>query len=158
MSRFLRVLGPAALLAALAAAGCSSATAVDAASIPPVPPGKARIWVYRSFNPSESRNLATVLINGAVTGYAQPAGGAFYRDVVPGRYHIAVESFGRDTDQSSNVDLAAGQEAFVKIETLNAWTTSGDLGSFKRDTFYARLADPRIARTEVAHSTFDGGG
>ncbi|HEY1258190.1 MAG TPA: DUF2846 domain-containing protein [Stellaceae bacterium] len=158
MSRLARMLLAAAVFAGLTVAGCAPAPAVDTSSIPPVAVEKARIWIYRTFDPSESRNLATVLVNGAVTGYAQPAGGAFYRDVPPGRYHISVESFGRDTDQSSNVDLAAGQEAFVKIESLNAWTTSGDLGSFTRDTFYARLIDPRLARTEVAHSKFDGGG
>jgi hypothetical protein len=157
VSRFGRTLRAAAIFSGLAAAGCSQVPAVDASAVPPVAPGKARLWIYRTFDPSESRNLATVLINGAVTGYAQPGGGAFYRDVPPGRYHIAVESFGRDTNQSSDVDLAAGQEAFVKIETLNAWTTSGDLGAFTRDTFYARLIDPGLAQVEVAHSKFDGG-
>lgn len=155
MSR--RLLLAAAAFAALTASGCAQGPTVASASIPPIPPGEARIWIYRNFDPSESLNFAPVSINGAVTGYAQPAGGAFYRDLPPGRYHIAVASYGIDSDQSSNVELAAGEQAYVRIETLNAWTTGGDLNSFKRDTFYARLAPAALARAEIAGSRYYGG-
>lgn len=141
----------------LAASGCAQMATVGSASIPPIPPGRGRIWIYRDYQPSESLNLAAVSINGAATGYAQPGGGAFYRDVPPGPYHFTVASYGTDIGQSSNIDLAAGEEAFVKIQSLDAWTTSGDLGSFKRDTFYARLVPDRLARAEIAHVTYYGG-
>jgi Protein of unknown function (DUF2846) len=156
-SRPRRSLMAALVLACLAASGCAQPPTVGAAIVAPMPPGEARIWVYRSFDPSESLNLATVAINGALAGYAQPGGGAFYRDVPPGRYHITVQSYGVDFNQSSNVDLAAGQVAYVKIETLNAWTTQGDLDSFKRDTFYARLVPAQLARVEIAGSRYYGG-
>lgn len=146
-----------AAVAALAASGCAQTSAVGSVAIPPVTPGQARIWVYRDYQPSESLNLAAVTINGTSAGYAQPGGGAFYRDLPPGHYHIAVESYGTDFGQSSDVDLAAGQEAYVKIESLDAWTTGGDLSSFKRDTFYARLIPAQLARAEIAHVTFYGG-
>ncbi len=152
-----RLLLAAAALAAFTAGGCAHGPSVASATIPPIPPGKARIWIYRNFDPSESLNVARVSINGAFAGYAEPGGGAFYRDLPPGRYHVAVGSYGIDTDQSSNVELAAGQEAYVRIETLNAWTTGGDLNSFKRDTFYARLAPARLARAEIASVRFYGG-
>ena len=146
------------VFAALVASGCAETARIGAAAIPPVPNGDARIWIYRSFDPSESLNVATVTINGAVTGYAQPGGGAFYRDVPPGQYHVAVYSYGVDFNQSSNVDLAAGQVAYVKIETLNAWTTEGDRTTYQRDTFYARLIPPQLARAEMAGSRYYGGG
>jgi hypothetical protein len=147
-----------AVAAALAASGCAPGPpTVAAAAIPPIPPGTARIWIYREYQPSESLNLAAVSINGANAGYAQAGGGAFYRDVAPGHYHIAVASYGTDFGQSSDVGLAAGEEAYIKIESLSAWTTGGDLGAFKRDTFYARLVPPQLARAEIAHSPFYGG-
>src|SRR5713101_1397301 len=144
----------AACLMLAAANGCAPApmTAVVA-----IPPGEARIWVYRDFQPSENLNLAAVSINGVDAGYAQPAGGAFYRDVPPGHYHIAVASYATDFSQSSDVDLAAGQEAFVKVESLSAWATGENVGSFKRDVFYARLIPSQPARAEIAHMTVYGG-
>lgn len=145
------------LLAALAASGCAGTPRVGSVAIPPIPAGGARIWVYRSFDPSESLNVATVAINGAVAGYAQPGGGAFYRDLPPGRYHITVQSYGVDFDQSSNVNLTAGQQAYVRIESLSSWTSGGDLNEFKRDTFYARLIPPRLAHAEIAGSRYYGG-
>jgi hypothetical protein len=149
-----------ALMAALgliATGGCARNPTVQSAAIPAIPPGDARIWIYRAFIPSDSLNIAQVSINGALAGYAQAAGGAFYRDVAPGPYHVAVESYGRDFNQSANLALAAGQQAYIRIESLSDWTSGGDLTSFKRDTFYARLVDPDRGRAEVERSTFDGG-
>lgn len=152
-----RLILSAVLSAGLAAAGCAQGPDVGSVAIRPIPPGQARIWIYRNFVPSESLNLAQVMINGAVAGYAEPGGGAFYRDVPPGHYRVSVPSYGRDFDQTANFDLAPGEQAYVKIDTLNAWTTGGDLSSFKRDTFYARLMNPRLAQGEVANSRFYGG-
>jgi hypothetical protein len=125
----------------------------------PIPPGDARIWIYRDYEPSESLNMTAVSINGRVTGYAQPGGGVFYRDVPPGRYLVTVASYGRDTGQATRLDLAAGQEAYVKIESLRSWSSSGgDVTSIERDTFYARPIPPRLARAEMAHVRYYGGG
>jgi hypothetical protein len=129
-----------------------------AAPVPPVPPGRARIWIYRDYEPSESLNMTAVSINGAVTGYAQPGGGVFYRDVLPGPYLVTVESYGRDTNQSAKFVLAAGQQAFIKIESLRAWSSVGDRQSIERDTFYARLIAPQLARAEMVHLRYYGGG
>ncbi len=97
-------------------------------------------------------------MNGAYAGYAQ-LGGAFYRDVQPGVYHITVESYGRDFNQATNVALVAGQEAFVEIELLRSWATIYGIGmGAGRDTFYARLIFPPTARAEIAQSIFYGGG
>ena len=101
--------------------------------------------------------MAAVSINGATAGYAQPGGGAFYRDVPPGNYRISVDSYGKDTDQTANIDLAAGQQAYVKIESLRAWTSAGDESEIERDTFYARQVEPQLALAEMASTTYYGG-
>ena len=53
---------------------------------------------------------------------------ASYRDVPPGPYHIAPESFGRDFNQDRNVDLAPREQLYVKIVSL-------DSGGRERQTF-----------------------
>ena len=128
----------------------------DRASIPPIPPGQARVWFYREFIPSESLNMTAVSMNNAYVGYSR-LGSAFYRDVPPGQYNIAVATWGVDINQSANVGLAAGQEAFVKIESLRNRSSSGERNSYERDTFYARLIPPQIAHADLAQTTFDGG-
>ena len=94
----------------LAVAGCAQPALTSEVAIPSISPSEARIWIYRDYQPSESLNLAAVTINGASAGDAQPGGGAFYRDVPPGHYHIAVASYGTDTGQSSDIDLPAGRK------------------------------------------------
>jgi hypothetical protein len=132
--------------------------AAGSTAIPPLPAGLARIWIYRDYLPSESLNMAVVKINGGITGYAQAAGGSFYRDVRPGQYLVTVESYGRDTNQSADLTLGAGQEAYVKIESLRSWSSSGERTSIERDTFYARPIAPPLARAEMAHLPYLGGG
>jgi hypothetical protein len=138
--------------------GCARNPVVGAASVPPIPSGEARLWFYRLYIPSETLNMTKVSMNGAYAGYAQ-LGGAFYRDVPPGIYHIEVESYGKDFDQSTNVALAAGQEAYIRVESLRSWSTDYGMGrTIGRDTFYARLVLPQTAQAEIAQSFFDGGG
>jgi hypothetical protein len=153
----MRLLPLAALLGALTAAGCARNPPVGAVAVPPIPPGEARVWFYRVYLPSETLNMTKVTMNGVYAGYAQ-LGGAFYRDVPPGTYHVEVASYGRDFDQSTNLAVAPGQEAYVKIESLDSWSTIVGAGFVaKRDTFYARLMLPQLAHAEIAQSFFDGG-
>jgi hypothetical protein len=59
---------------------------------------------------------------------------------------------------STNVALVPGQDAYVKIESLGSWSTFVGAGYVAaRDTFYARLMLPQIARSEIVQSFFDGG-
>ncbi len=128
------------------------------ASVPPIAPGHARIWIYRDYIASESLNMAAVRINGAVTGYAAAAGGSFYRDVPPGRYLVTVDSFGRDTNQSTELALSPGQQTYIKIESLSSWSSyGGDRNSVQRDTFYARPIPPQLAQHEMAYLRYYGG-
>src|SRR5437763_6183765 len=79
----------------------------------PVPAGQARIWFYRTWLPSESLNLANIDVNGSYYG-SVANGSAFYRHVPPGHYHIAPVSYNRDFNQDRDVDLAPGQQLYIK--------------------------------------------
>jgi hypothetical protein len=133
----------------LIAAGCTEPRAIGQIPVA-VPPGQARVWFYRPYEPSESLNLARITMNGSYIG-AVENGSAFYRDVPPGHYHIAPESFGRDFNQDKDVDLASGQQLYVKIVSLESWGVSvSGSRTMQRDTFYAWLIPPEVAQIEIA--------
>jgi len=135
-------------------AGCADAgsSANVAATASPLPAGQARIWFYRDWLPSESLNLANIEVNGSYFG-SVANGGAFYRDVPPGRYRIAPASFVPNSMQDVKVELAPGQQAYVKIVSLSAWgsgnTASRDIA---RDAFWAQPIPPQIAQAEMARA------
>jgi uncharacterized protein DUF2846 len=132
----------------LIAAGCAGPPVPVAA--PPVPAGQARVWFYRPYEPSESLNLALIDMNGSYIG-AVENGSAFYRDVSPGHYHIAPQSFGRDFNQDKDVDLVPGQQLYVKIVSLQSWAVSVSASrTFQRDMFYAWLIPTEVAQLEIA--------
>jgi hypothetical protein len=132
----------------LIVAGCAPR---QMAAVPagPIPPGQARIWFYRVYDPSLSLNLANVDLNGARVASVSPSGPPLYRDVAPGRYHISPETVGVDVNQSRDIDLAAGQEIYVKILDDPLWLSGGDKDELKRDTFYVWLMPPHLARMEM---------
>jgi hypothetical protein len=125
--------------------------------IPPIPPGQARIWIYSGSQPTSPFNyphMEAVTLNGATVGYEQ-LGGGFYRNVAPGYYVIAAPSFvALDPSQSATVDLAAGQEAYLKLDALG-WPNGG--GENMVTEYYVRLMPPQIARTAIAQLAFSGG-
>jgi hypothetical protein len=114
----------------------------------PIPPGQARIWIYRDYAPYQSPAAPYVRVNGAVIGVAEP-GGAFYRDVPPGAYQITVDSEGMDVNQFARVALAPGQTAYVKVESLRGW---GEGDDYERNTFYTRPMSGARARIEIARN------
>ncbi|HXC91925.1 MAG TPA: DUF2846 domain-containing protein [Stellaceae bacterium] len=131
----------------LMAAGCA---APPPAAELPVPPGQARIWLYRAWEPSESLNLASVEVNGGYFG-SVANGSAVYRDVPPGHYHIAPASFVPSWNQDRNVDLAPGQQLYVKIVSLVSWGSDNTAAkNIQRDAFYAWIIPPQIAQGEIA--------
>jgi len=73
------------------------------------PPGMARIWFFRDLNPNETLAMAYIRMNGTVAGVSE-AGGAFFRDVAPGHYHISVDSYVEDRHNEADVMLAPGME------------------------------------------------
>lgn len=138
----------------LIAAGCAEqrTTAQVPVAALPVPAGQARIWFYRPLEPYGSLNLARIDMNDSYVG-AVENGNAFYRDVPPGRYHIAPESFGRDFNQDKDVELGSGQQLYVKIVSLESWGVSvSGSKNFERDTFYAWLIPQEVAQVEIARN------
>jgi Protein of unknown function (DUF2846) len=135
-------------LLALFTTGCAAPPPPAA----PVPPGQARLWFYRVWDPSESLNLANIDVNGVYFGSVAP-GGAFYRDVAPGTYHIAPQNQYFDYGQDTNVALIPGQQVYLKILDLASWANavSGRPWYIHRDAFYARLVAPPAAEAEIAN-------
>jgi len=99
---------------ALAAAACTELPRTAAVTVPPIPPGEARVWFYRDGGPYDGVGTPYLRMNEAIVGISEP-GGASYRDVPAGPYHITVDSYGKDFNQDKNVQLSAGQELYVKI-------------------------------------------
>ncbi len=126
----------------------------------PVPPGQARIWIFREYEPYESLATPYVRLNGTIIGVSQ-SGGVFYRDVAPGTYTVTVDSQGMDVNQFATVDLAPGQQAFVKVLVSNTWASGGGGsrgGGWARDTFYTWQIQPQAAWAEIAHLPLYNGG
>jgi hypothetical protein len=137
-------------------AGCAHPAATASSAIAPIPPGKARIWFYRDYEPYAGRGRPAIAANGGYVGLAE-LGGAFYRDVAPGPYHISVETTGVDFNQTSDLDLAAGQEAYIKIVSNPSWV-SGGLSQYERPTFYAWRIPNAVAQADVSRLDIYGGG
>ncbi len=153
LSRWLLQVAP---LSLLLAAGCAQQPPTATVAIPPVPAGEGRIWVYRDNEPYAGKGLPAIGVNGGIVGVAQ-LGGAFYRNVPPGHYTVTVESTGRDFEQVANLDMASGQEAYVKIVSNPEWVSGGDTYQYERATFYAWPVPPDAARADVARLSFYGG-
>lgn len=135
--------------ALFALAGCAQFLQMAQAPAGPVAPGQARIWFYRDYEPSVSRNFANVDVNGARVASVPPTGGPVYYDLAPGTYHVSPESIGVDIGQAQDLTLAAGQEVFVKVLADTSWISSGDLTDYHRDTFYLAVVPPVVARAQL---------
>jgi hypothetical protein len=161
VSRWLWRAGAAILL--LATAGGTPAPAQTASYLPPIPPPQARIWFYRDLNPNGTQARPYLRLNGAIVAISEP-GGSFYRDVPPGHYHVTVDTYGVDDNQTRDVDLLPGQEVFAKVVSNDNWVdygSGGDMGGgggFHRDTFYVWTIPPQVAHREMGQTRFFGGG
>ena len=149
----------AAALLLLATAACSDLPKTASVTIPPIPPGDARVWFYRPIDAYDSMATPYIRMNQAVVGVSQ-IGGASYRDVPPGQYLVAVDSYLTAPDQTRNVYLFPGRQMYFKIVCLRNWIGGGgsknDSG-YMRDTFFVWDIPPEIAQLDVARSQFYGG-
>jgi hypothetical protein len=144
------------MIVCLAAVACTRPPPTNSVAIPPIASGEARIWFYRDDEPYAGRGTPAVSANGVYVGPAE-LGGAFYRDVPPGHYHVTVETVGQDVNQSAAADLTAGQQAYVKIVSLPDWVSGGDIMEYERPTFYAWLMPSQAALVEIGQLSFRGG-
>ena len=152
MALFLRLRGwvcVAGLLLMLSLVACATPPAPQVAA---PPPDQARIWFYRLWDPSESLNVANINVNGVYVGSVGP-GGAFYRDVAPGIYHIVPQNQYLDYYQNNNVEVVPGQQVFIAVLDLASWAnaTSGGQWYIHRDAWYARLVPPQYALAQIGN-------
>jgi hypothetical protein len=144
----------------IAPASCAQPPAAAPYLASPPAPGMARIWFYRDLNPNETLATPYIRLNGAAAGVSEP-GGAFYRDVAPGPYHISVDSYVEDRHNDANVALAPGAEAYAKVLPLDDIVQGGGGavgGGYRRNTYVVWLYPPELARPIVARSYFTAGG
>jgi hypothetical protein len=145
----------AATILLLVTISCTQPPSTGSVVLPPVPGGAARIWIYRNETPQDSQERPYLRLNGQIAGIAEP-NGAFYRDVPPGRYLVSVDSYGvAALNQFAQVDLGAGQEAFVKVLSKRE-KVGGPEAS--RAAYFTRLVPADAARAAIAATPFYGTG
>lgn len=137
------------LLAVVLVAGCSGERPprVDQSSLPPIPAGMARLYVYRDFEPYQSLAYVPVFLNRADIGAVGPAK-VLFRDVAPGTYTIEAKSEGLWPDQTKTVALGAGQTAYAKIESFHGLDPTANRPELQT-TFVVVLIVPEIAARET---------
>ena len=128
------------LLLMLSATACAALPTPQVAALPP---GQARIWFYRLWDPSESLNVANIDVNGVYAGSVEP-GGAFYRDVGPGIYRIVPENRYFDYNQNTNVAVVPGEQIFIAVL---------DLGNCRERCSVVRSSSVRETRPSLVWPT-----
>src|SRR5215472_8181788 len=118
--------------------GPTLAAAVSQA--PPIQAGSARVWFLRQFEPGESLATPFISANGVPVGESLP-GTVFLRDFTPGTYTFTVPSYGVDFGQAATVQLAAGTQTYLEVQSLRSWAGAGG-DDFERDTLYVRAISP----------------
>ena len=141
--------GTAATAVLLLAANCTLLPPTDSAPISPIPAGDARLWFYRDGGPYETHQRPYLRLNGRIVGLSEPSR-TFYRNVAPGHYTVTVDSYlSSYFGQFAEIDLVAGQEAFVKVLS-QADKVGGDRAA--RENFYTRVVPAEIARADTARA------
>ncbi len=138
------------LLAVVTVAGCSTAPTFDevAANLPPLPPGEARIFVYRDFEPSRNLSFVPVFFNGAQVGAVGP-GKVIMRDVTaPGTYTISVKSAGLWPNQDKTVLIQPGQTVYAQIQSLRGLNPRANQ-PVTQTTFVVVLQDTVTGRRQI---------
>ena len=103
--------------------------------------------IARSTLPTKTRLPPYVRLNGAIAGVPEQ-GGAFYRDVSPGRYQITVDSEGMSPSPYRDVALVAGEQIYARIGLGGSWNGQG---------FTITVAPSEVGHAAIEHSKFYGG-
>jgi hypothetical protein len=143
----------------VAMAGCAQPPPAAPYLATPVASGMARIWFYRDMNPNDILATPYVRLNGTIAGVSEP-GGAFYRDVPPGRYRISTDSYYDDLHLDRDVDVAPGAEVYARVVPLENTVQGGGVtgGGYRRNNYYMWLYPPEAARPAIAHSYIQASG
>ena len=101
-------------------------------------------------NPPRASISRSITVNGTYFG-SVANGSAIYRDVPPGHYHVAPASFVPNSNQDANVEVAAGQQAYLKIVSFTAWGSDNTAAkNIERDAFWVWVIKPTVAEAEIA--------
>ena len=148
-----------ALTAVMLLAACTAAHqpryADIAATVPLLSADRARLYFYRDYELYESLARPYIFLNGRVSAVSDP-GGVLYRDVSPGNYLVAVDSYGVYPHQAKTVAVKDGETYYIKVESLRTWASGGGDNDYERDTFVAVLVGPEGARQEMSDLKFLG--
>ena len=140
----------------LLAANCAPLPPTSSVVIPPIPAGDARLWFYRDGGPRETQDRPYLRLNGQIAAISEP-NGAFYRDVAPRHYAVTVDSYlNTYVNQFADIDLTAGQEAYVKVLSQGQWV-GGEVGGAYVENFYTQVIPAEAARADAARRPFYGG-
>jgi hypothetical protein len=126
------------------------------APVPPIPQGEARVWFYRDAGPYDSQQIPYILMNGTPIGVSYPRG-AFYLDVRPGFYHVAVQQYLSNPEEDANIQLAPGQQVYLRIVSLTDCIAGGGATrspGYSRPCFYVWNIPPQVAQAAVAQTPF----
>jgi len=118
--------------------------------LPPLPPGMARLVLYRPLEYYTTNAMTMAYLNGTPVGITQN-GGVFYRDVAPGQYDISVDSPGPYPNQFKSVVVGAGNVVYARIGTLPKAPCPSRFigGDCMTDTFIVTIVDPVMGFQEV---------
>jgi hypothetical protein len=144
-------------LAALGGVAPSSVAAgpgaVQLAAVPPaIPPGVARVWFLRQFQP-DSLQMPMIYVNGAPLASSEP-GTTFFRDFSPGSYAFSVETCTRDFNQVATPNLTPGSETFLEVQSLKDFRSWDCI----TDTFYVRAIPAERAQLYFSQLRYLGAG
>jgi hypothetical protein len=147
-----RTRGAGALAVALfVLAGCTVPPPPAASAVTtPIPPGQARLWFYRDYQPSVSFNYANINVNGARMASVPAIGPGVYRDVPPGEYHIMPEDYVSAPSQGMTITVGPGDLVYLQIEDNPlVW---GDMTNYVKDVFTVRPVPAAKALAQIAAS------
>ncbi len=118
-----------------AVAGCTSGLRVkeSAQTIPPLDPGKARIFVYRT-STTGTAYVPEALLNGASVGKFRQVG-VIFRDVPPGSYAVATTM----SSKIVNFAVRAGETRYVRLT-----------GGYFESHMHPELVEPARGEADVS--------
>ena len=118
----------------------------------------ARVRFYREVDTAaENTTTPYVRLTGAI--FDVPVqGGAFYRDVPPGRYQITINSEGMSPSLSRDVALVAGKQIYVRISLGGSWNGQGIYhhGAAERGRTHCNPAQPILWRWRIERQSSRG--